>query len=380
MEKVQVNVNTVGFNLRTDLAGSLNLYSYKFKNCQPCHFSPYQMLKEKNCRLPDAQSSIDSALKILSYWVTDTNNPSHTELLKKLNFYHDFSSLRYIVVYDDSKSLATINVDIPMLYSAIIKYVPQEKHACLYWNQYFSDIYKFSNCETPIEESKYDTIWQKHYFVHVNEEQAEIRDEGTFSKADFADKTGRQYYSIDDYFLKFLFANQTNNECVPFTSEVEENNAIQQQIHADYKLHLPALVKNGYLDFLDRELKPCIFLANKNIGSTHFNPQEMVFFKDESLEPYALPSTTAQKIDTIRIEICESLGGVMQPITSMVDILLETCKYDTKVIKNEGNEIYTLNCSNIEEIISSNNDRNEIIERYGCSTTYGSKISLIEEL
>jgi hypothetical protein len=260
---------------------------------------------------------------------------------------------------------------VPWIYSAIVLHSnPSEAdQLATIWNQYFSWIYTIGAKSRLVEDRPYTTQWEKLFLFHLNDQPYLDRMLGTIQESSFVDYQSDQYYAIDNYFLKFLFAKHKNNvKCLPLVDNAqaiaaaEHVSSFSDEIYLEYKQALPKLVAEAFLEH-HQKYRNCF-----GINKGYIHGQSKVFLDNN--DQFYLASTFRDVSHTvILIDGCTSLGGILISTGLIAEEAISSCAQDKTVSFSEvGNNLYKLNCHNVNETLATLGDvsnREDIFENYG---------------
>jgi hypothetical protein len=319
-----------------------------FKNCKPCYFSDYQMFGEFK-QSDDRNHTIEKVVKFFNgnaqkgRKLLSLNEDAVNQLYNKLYYVNDLTSYRSIMLFEENPLVKDPdnNVDTPWIYSAIIRHIePTETEKLkIFWNNYFSTIYSFNTVYNKISDMPYQVIWENlHSFYLGDGAKVEL---GIINKKDYTDQS-HVYYTIDKYFLRYLFKHQNNAKCLtennlPLKSDNSEH------IYNEYKQALPELVMEEYI-YSKMISRVCLINNSRDyiifLNGIEFNKNilESTYKNDNYYNSY--------------IEICKSMKGSITTLQEMLVTKFEMCKnnilnysYQEKPGElNIGNELYMFDC------------------------------------
>ena len=333
----------------------------KLKNCEAYEFSPFQAdgkIVENKIRLKNANTYAKDFLE-------DIDLSINTEIFKDLRLAVETSNglddFRFISIIEESSLVKAVGAPeeqpYSMVFDTVIKLNNEPKPFVERFINYFSMNQEIVKSEEKIP--KYSVKWELFYPLDIDPNLSkEIRYKVFKETKEYT----AQYHQYDPYFMKYLFGSDILNHK---KIDVDKNHSDEtiQNIYDEYKDNLKEIIAVKFLQLLEKD-KRCISEDAK--AQTNFVDITPRYLLDSF---YKVNYFSKNNFN----EMCEeSFGGTIVTLTETLNKILSICHSGSNKVKQSSmkepselsNELVTVNCETIVDILSSIPDLPALIKEF----------------
>lgn len=334
----------------------------RLTNCAAYEFSPFQI----DGRVLDNSKRYENSKLYAENFLEDQRlsleNDSFKDFKLSVEMAASLEDFRFISIIDESSLVKYAGTphDYPyaMVFDTVIRIEKSIEQS--FFEGLISFFYNDSYLEkSKIQAPKYSVKWELFYPLEIDERLKEKRPLGVLDKNKSYDG---DYYQYDPHFLKFLFGDEViKNE--PIQPSAKNSKETYLKIYEDYKEKVKEIIAIKFLQMVEKDKRCVSEDGSEQLSFVDLTPRYLLdsFYKINYFSKINFQENCNKNFGYHLLSLAENLNLILKVCDS--DYLAKK----SLIMKNPSklsNELVSVNCETINDILNSVSNLPELINEF----------------